>query len=89
MRAAFCVPIIIDANKAFDVSKRPTPEMAEAGKEPGTNLAGNLLNEPNRPTRCCVVLRVSGNGVAWMQKKSEAYGNHQQSWWVGKVEVSS
>ena len=69
-RAAFCVPIIINAINAFDVSKRPTPEMEEAGKKPGTNLADKLLNEPNMPTRCCVVLRVSGDGVAWMQKDS-------------------
>ena len=65
------------------------PEMKEAGKEPGTNLAGNLMNEPNMPTRCCVVLRISGDGVAWMQKESEAYANHQQPWWFGKVEGSS
>ena len=68
-RAAFCVPIIINANNAFDVSKRPTPEMEQEGKKPGTNLADKLLNEPNMPTRWCVVLRVSGDGVAWMQKK--------------------
>ena len=69
-RAAFCVPIIINANNAFDVSKRPTPEMEQEGKKPGTNLADKLLNEPNMPTRWCVVLRVSGDGVAWMQKDS-------------------
>ena len=71
-RAAFCVPIIINAINAFDVSKRPTPEMEQEGKKPGTNLADKLLNEPNMPTRCCVVLRVFGDGVAWMQKKLEA-----------------
>jgi len=66
-RAAFCVPIIINANNAFDVSKRPTPEMEEKSKKPGTNLADKLLNEPNMPTRWCVVLRVSGNGVSKVQ----------------------
>eukprot|EP00435_Cladocopium_sp_Y103_P012355 s3026_g3.t1 len=59
-RAAFCVPILIDACNAFDVSKKATPEMEAAGKEPGRNLADKLLNEPGMPPRCCVVLRVSG-----------------------------
>jgi len=59
-RAAFCVPILIDACNAFDVSKKATPEMEAAGKEPGRNLADKLLNEPGMPLRCCVVLRVSG-----------------------------
>eukprot|EP00435_Cladocopium_sp_Y103_P003441 s5544_g1.t1 len=39
--------------------------MEAAGKPPGTNLAGKLLNEPGQPERCCVVLRVAGgDGVA-------------------------
>ena len=59
-RAAFCVPILIDPANAFDVSIRATPEMEAAGKEPGRNLANKLLNEPGKPPRCCVVLRVSG-----------------------------
>eukprot|EP00435_Cladocopium_sp_Y103_P041235 s1870_g11.t1 len=59
-RAAFCVPILIDACNAFDVSKKATPEMEAAGKEPGRNLADKLLNEPGMPPRSCVVLRVSG-----------------------------
>ena len=59
-RAAFCVPILIDPANAFDVSIRATPEMAAAGKEPGRNLGNKLLNEPGKPPRCCVVLRVSG-----------------------------
>ena len=66
-RAAFCVPIIINAINAFDVSKRPTPEMEQEGKKPGTNLADKLLNEPNMPTRWCVVLRVSGDGASKVQ----------------------
>ena len=59
-RAAFCVPILIDPANAFDVSIRATPEMVLAGKEPGRNLGDKLLNEPGKPPRCCVVLRVSG-----------------------------
>ncbi|CAL1152894.1 unnamed protein product [Cladocopium goreaui] len=59
-RAAFCVPILIDPANAFDVSIRATPEMEAAGKEPGRNLANKLLNEPGKPPRSCVVLRVSG-----------------------------
>ncbi|CAL1128490.1 unnamed protein product [Cladocopium goreaui] len=59
-RAAFCVPILIDACNAFDVSKKATPEMEAAGKEPGRNLADKLLNEPGMPPRWCVVLRVYG-----------------------------
>jgi len=58
-RAAFCVPILIDPANAFDVSIRATPEMEAAGKEPGRNLANKLLNEPGKPPRSCVVLRVS------------------------------
>ena len=68
-RAAFCVPILIDACNAFDVSKKATPEMEAAGKEPGRNLADKLLNEPGMPPRSCVVLRVSGeDGAAWTVK---------------------
>ena len=52
--------------------------MEKAGKKPGTNLSNKLLNEPNMPTRWCIVLRISGDGVAWMQKDAEAYANHQQ-----------
>ena len=59
-RAAVCVPILIDPVNAFNVSIRATPEMEAAGKEPGRNLANKLLNEPGKPPRCCVVLRVSG-----------------------------
>eukprot|EP00435_Cladocopium_sp_Y103_P031741 s1379_g8.t1 len=59
-RAAFCVPILIDPINAFDVSIRATPEMEAAGKEPGRNLGNKLLNEPGKPPRSCVVLRVSG-----------------------------
>ena len=59
-RAAFCVPILIDPVNAFDVSIRAAPEMEAAGKEPGRNLGNKLLNEPDKPPRCCVVLRVSG-----------------------------
>ena len=71
-RAAFCVPILIDACNAFDVSKKATPEMEAAGKKPGRNLADKLLNEPGMPLRCCVVLRVSGeDGAAWMSSRSD------------------
>lgn len=71
-RAAFCVPILIDACNAFDVSKKATPEMEAAGKEPGRNLADKLLNEPGMPPRWCVVLRVSGeDGAAWMSSRSD------------------
>jgi hypothetical protein len=71
-RAAFCVPILIDACNAFDVSKKATPEMEAAGKEPGRNLADKLLNEPRMPPRWCVVLRVSGeDGAAWMSSRSD------------------
>ena len=59
-RAAYCLPIIIYPPDAYDVSKRATPEMVAAGQPPGTNLADRLLNEPEKPKRCCVVLRVSG-----------------------------
>ena len=59
-RASFCIPLLIDPENAYDISVRPTPEMEAAGKPPGTNLAGKLLNEPGQPERCCVVLRVAG-----------------------------
>eukprot|EP00435_Cladocopium_sp_Y103_P009165 s5322_g2.t1 len=59
-RAAFCIPLLIDPENAYNISVRPTPEMEAAGKPPGTNLAGKLLNEPGQPERCCVVLRVAG-----------------------------
>ena len=64
-RASFCIPLLIDPENAYDISVRPTPEMEAAGKPPGTNLGGKLLNEPAQPERCCVVLRVAGeDGVA-------------------------
>ena len=64
-RASFCIPLLIDPENAYDISVRPTPEMEAAGKPPGTNLGGKLLNEPGQPERCCVVLRVAGeDGVA-------------------------
>ena len=56
----FCIPLLIDAEHAYDVSVRATPEMEAAGKPPGRNLADKLLNEPGHPQRCCVVLRVEG-----------------------------
>ena len=62
-RAAFCVPILINPEDAFDVAVRATPEMVEAGKPPGTNLADKLLNEPGMPRRTCVVLRTGEGGV--------------------------
>ena len=63
-RASFCIPLLIDPENAYDISVRPTPEMEAAGKPPGRNLGGKLLNEPWQPERCCVVLRVAGDGVA-------------------------
>eukprot|EP00435_Cladocopium_sp_Y103_P045299 s2097_g13.t1 len=59
-RAAFCIPLLIDPENAYDISVRPTPEMEAAGKPPGTNLGDKLLNELRQPERCCVVLRVAG-----------------------------
>ncbi|CAK9060414.1 Nephrocystin-3 [Durusdinium trenchii] len=67
-RAAFCVPILVNPSNAFDVSKRATPEMEAAGKEPGRNLVGKLLNEPGMPPRCCIVVQVFGeDGAASVQ----------------------
>lgn len=63
-RAAFCVPILVNPSNAFDVSKRATPEMEAAGKEPGRNLVGKLLNEPGMPPRCCIVVQVFGEDGA-------------------------
>ncbi|CAK8990918.1 unnamed protein product [Durusdinium trenchii] len=59
-RAGFCIPLLVDAANAYDISERQTPEMKAAGKAPGRNLANKLLNEPGQPQRCCVVLRVEG-----------------------------
>ena len=59
-RASFCIPLLIDPENAYDISVKPTPEMEAAGKPPGRNLGGKLLNEPGQPERCCVVLRVAG-----------------------------
>ncbi|CAK9117649.1 unnamed protein product [Durusdinium trenchii] len=57
-RVAFCIPILVNASIAYDVSKRQTPEMVEQGKPPGVNLAGKLLNEDGMPHRQCIVIRV-------------------------------
>ena len=73
-RAAFCLPIIIYPPDAYDVSKRATPEMVAAGKPPGTNLADRLLNEPGKPPRCCVVLRVPGEEGGFPCAWSSAFG---------------
>ena len=59
-RASFCIPLLVDPENAYDIAVRPTPEMESAGKPPGTNLGGKLLNEPGQPDRCCAVLRVAG-----------------------------
>ena len=61
-RASFCIPLLIDPENAYDITGRPTPEMEAAGKPPGTNLGGKLLNEPAQPERCCVVLQESFEG---------------------------
>ncbi|CAK9095558.1 unnamed protein product, partial [Durusdinium trenchii] len=52
-KVAFCIPILVDSSIAYDVSKRPTPEMVEQGKPVGVNLNGKLLNG-----RQCIVIRV-------------------------------
>ena len=57
-RVAYCIPILADPEICYDVSVRPTPEMQEAGKPPGTNLADKPLTEAGRPERVCVVIRV-------------------------------
>ncbi|CAL1150886.1 unnamed protein product [Cladocopium goreaui] len=62
-RAAFAIPLIIEPANAYDVSVRATPEMVEYGKEPGRNLADKLLNEPGKPPRTCIVLRVGQESV--------------------------
>ena len=55
-RVAFCIPIVVNSEMAFDVSVRQTPEMKRYGKPPGENLAGILLNPPGLPPRVCVVV---------------------------------
>eukprot|EP00913_Durusdinium_trenchii_P030490 g28561.t1 len=50
-RVEFCIPILVNASVAYDVSERPTPEMVEQGKPAGVNLAGKLLNEAGMPPR--------------------------------------
>ncbi|CAK9021884.1 unnamed protein product [Durusdinium trenchii] len=57
-RVAYCIPMLVDACCAYDVSKRQTPEMVEKGRPIGVNLAGKLLNEPGMPPRECIVVRV-------------------------------
>ncbi|CAK9033502.1 unnamed protein product [Durusdinium trenchii] len=57
-RVAYCIPMLVDASCAYDVSKRQTPEMVEKGRPIGVNLAGKLLNEPGMPPRECIVVRV-------------------------------
>ncbi|CAK8985874.1 Nephrocystin-3 [Durusdinium trenchii] len=59
-RVEFCIPILVNASIAYDVSKRPTPEMLEQGKPAGVNLAGKLLNEAGKPPRECIVVRAQG-----------------------------
>ncbi|CAK9021973.1 unnamed protein product, partial [Durusdinium trenchii] len=59
-RVAFCIPILVNASIAYDVSERPTPEMVEQGKPAGVNLAGKLLNEAGKPLRECIVVRAQG-----------------------------
>ncbi|CAK8985878.1 unnamed protein product [Durusdinium trenchii] len=56
-RVEFCIPILVNASIAYDVSKRPTPEMLE---QAGLNLAGKLLNEAGKPPRECIVVRAQG-----------------------------
>ncbi|CAL1160442.1 unnamed protein product, partial [Cladocopium goreaui] len=57
-RVAYCIPILVNAAKCFDVSTQQTPEMQTEGKPPGVNLAGKLLNEPEQPERQCIVIRL-------------------------------
>ncbi|CAK9053790.1 unnamed protein product [Durusdinium trenchii] len=59
-RVEFCIPILVNASVAYDVSERPTPEMVE---QAGLNLAGKLLNEAGMPPRECIVVRAQGEGV--------------------------
>ncbi|CAK9092688.1 unnamed protein product [Durusdinium trenchii] len=55
-RVMFCIPILVEPAKAYDVSVRQTPEMVEKGKPPGVNLADKELSPPGLPARCCVVI---------------------------------
>ncbi|CAK9052231.1 unnamed protein product [Durusdinium trenchii] len=57
-RVSFCIPILVNASVAYDVSKRRTPEMVKQGKPVGVNLAGMPLNEDGMPPRQCFVIRV-------------------------------
>eukprot|EP00435_Cladocopium_sp_Y103_P060592 s1011_g22.t1 len=57
-RVAYCIPILVNAAMTCDVSMQQTPEMREKDKPPGVNLKGKLLNEPGRPERQCIVIRV-------------------------------
>ncbi|CAK8986864.1 unnamed protein product [Durusdinium trenchii] len=61
-RVEYCIPILVNASVAYDVSERPTPEMVEQGKPAGVNLAGKLLNEAGKPPRECIVVRAQGEG---------------------------
>eukprot|EP00913_Durusdinium_trenchii_P017802 g16727.t1 len=71
-RVAYCIPIIADAAILYDVSVRPTPEMVEQGRPAGVNLAGKLLNEPGKPVRSVIVVRVENEEENYV---SNAYAN--------------
>ncbi|CAK8996151.1 unnamed protein product [Durusdinium trenchii] len=71
-RVAYCIPIIADAAILYDVSVHPTPEMVEQGRPAGVNLAGKLLNEPGKPVRSVIVVRVENEEENYV---SNAYAN--------------
>lgn len=63
-RVAFCIPILVAPANMYDVSKVQTPEMKKAGRAPGRNLRGVVLNKPGTVPRTCVVIQFADGGRA-------------------------
>eukprot|EP00434_Breviolum_minutum_P037420 symbB.v1.2.033177.t1/scaffold4024.1/size46069/1 len=57
-RAKYCIPVLVDAADAYDVSLRQTPEMVELGVPPGYNLKMMPLSEPGMRPRMCITVRI-------------------------------
>ena len=57
-RCAYCIPVLVQNEDAFDVTLRRTPEMVEKDIPLGHNLKLIPLCEPSLPKRFCIVVRV-------------------------------
>lgn len=84
-RAAYCVPIFVAPELAYNVAKRCTPEMEKSGHGPGKNIFGQLLNVEGQPPRDCWVVRLANGNQEIQAAGAKLVETLRRRWEVATI----